>query len=221
MLHGYKKQRRSVRCIVKLFLYLRLVFFRFRFGRGGSLRVRWRFGDGRYSRSLLSSRARSSIPDRKTLRAQSRGSVASLLASQQVQESRGNFEEKKNENCIDHKMACNVLHSTSVTVSNLKILRLSLTMDSPPPTALGRSQLTNADPALEIPEGFYDHGKGFYDPDLKHVVDYKDMKFLQTTGPDAQKWVKNCCRKGKTKSSSFSQQTHSCNRKKLWQRIAS
>lgn len=62
--------------------------------------------------------------------------------------------------------------------------------------AAGRCQLTNADPALEIPEGFYDHGKGFYDPDLKHVVDYKDMKFLQTTGPDAQKWVKNCCRKG-------------------------
>ena len=60
----------------------------------------------------------------------------------------------------------------------------------------GRSQLTNQNPPVKIPDGFYDQGQGFFDPESHHVVDYKERKFVDTTGPDAQKWIRNTCRKG-------------------------
>ena len=45
----------------------------------------------------------------------------------------------------------------------------------------GRSQLTNQHPPRVIPEGMYDCGDGFYDPNTRKVVDY-DSVFLRNTG---------------------------------------
>lgn len=45
----------------------------------------------------------------------------------------------------------------------------------------GRSQLTNRVPPREIPEGCYDCGDGFYNPETRVVVDY-NHKFLRNAG---------------------------------------
>ncbi|KAK7095211.1 MORN repeat-containing protein 5-like [Littorina saxatilis] len=59
----------------------------------------------------------------------------------------------------------------------------------------GRSQLTNKVPPLVIPEGCYDCGDGFYDPNSRVVVDYK-MKFLRNADDDEHDWIVKTCRKG-------------------------
>lgn len=45
----------------------------------------------------------------------------------------------------------------------------------------GQSQLTDAQPTIEIPPGFYDCGDGFYDPNKRVVYTYK-MRFLRNAG---------------------------------------
>ncbi len=45
----------------------------------------------------------------------------------------------------------------------------------------GRSQLTNQIPPRKIPEGCYDCGDGFYNPETRVVSDYKH-KFLRNAG---------------------------------------
>ena len=45
----------------------------------------------------------------------------------------------------------------------------------------GKSQLTDAQPTIEIPPGFYDCGDGFYDPNKRVVYTYK-MRFLRNAG---------------------------------------
>lgn len=45
----------------------------------------------------------------------------------------------------------------------------------------GRSQLTNRVPPRDIPEGCYDCGDGFYNPQTRVVVDY-NHKFLRNAG---------------------------------------
>ncbi|NWS73121.1 MORN5 protein, partial [Crotophaga sulcirostris] len=42
----------------------------------------------------------------------------------------------------------------------------------------GISQLTNLDPPRKIPEGCYDCGDGFYNPETRVIVDYK-LRFLR------------------------------------------
>lgn len=45
----------------------------------------------------------------------------------------------------------------------------------------GESQLTNLDPPRVIPEGSYDCGDGFYDPQSRVITDYKH-NFLRNAG---------------------------------------
>lgn len=45
----------------------------------------------------------------------------------------------------------------------------------------GESQLTDRDPPRVIPDGCYDSGDGFYDPNTRVVKDY-DGNFLRNTG---------------------------------------
>ncbi len=45
----------------------------------------------------------------------------------------------------------------------------------------GRSQLTDQQPTVEIPNGFYHCGDGFYNPNNRVVYTYK-MKFLRNAG---------------------------------------
>lgn len=45
----------------------------------------------------------------------------------------------------------------------------------------GRSQLTNRVPPREIPDGCYDCGDGFYNPQTRVVIDY-NLKFLRNAG---------------------------------------
>jgi hypothetical protein len=45
----------------------------------------------------------------------------------------------------------------------------------------GRSQLTNRVPPRTIPDGCYDCGDGFYDPNTRVVNDYH-LKFLRNAG---------------------------------------
>jgi len=73
----------------------------------------------------------------------------------------------------------------------------------------GRCQMTNKEPPVTIPGGMYDVGKGFFDPNTEHVVDYKTMKFIGTTGPDTHKWVKDTCRKGWDEVVGFKQKDYS------------
>ncbi|XP_025905320.1 MORN repeat-containing protein 5, partial [Nothoprocta perdicaria] len=42
----------------------------------------------------------------------------------------------------------------------------------------GISQLTNLDPPRKIPEGCYDCGDGFYNPETRVIIDYK-FRFLR------------------------------------------
>ncbi|KAK7505005.1 hypothetical protein BaRGS_00003575 [Batillaria attramentaria] len=59
----------------------------------------------------------------------------------------------------------------------------------------GRSQLTNKVPPREIPEGCYDCGDGFYNPNTRVVVDYNN-KFLRNADDDEHEWIVKTCRKG-------------------------
>ncbi|CAG2217929.1 MORN repeat-containing protein 5 [Mytilus edulis] len=59
----------------------------------------------------------------------------------------------------------------------------------------GRSQLTNRVPPRDIPEGCYDCGDGFYNPDTRVVVDY-NQKFLRNADDDEDEWIRRTCRKG-------------------------
>uniref|UniRef100_A0A8C4K4Q3 MORN repeat containing 5 n=1 Tax=Dromaius novaehollandiae TaxID=8790 RepID=A0A8C4K4Q3_DRONO len=48
----------------------------------------------------------------------------------------------------------------------------------------GISQLTNLDPPRKIPEGCYDCGDGFYNPQTRVIIDYK-FRFLRNAGLEA------------------------------------
>ncbi|XP_025113528.1 MORN repeat-containing protein 5-like [Pomacea canaliculata] len=58
----------------------------------------------------------------------------------------------------------------------------------------GRSQLTNKIPPRKIPEGCYDCGDGFYNPNTRVVVDY-NFKFLRNADDDEHEWILKTCRK--------------------------
>ncbi|XP_007474657.1 MORN repeat-containing protein 5 isoform X1 [Monodelphis domestica] len=59
----------------------------------------------------------------------------------------------------------------------------------------GISQLTNLDPPRRIPEGCYDCGDGFYDPETRVVRDYRN-RFLRNADDDEHEWIIRTCRKG-------------------------
>ncbi|XP_042193096.1 MORN repeat-containing protein 5 [Callorhinchus milii] len=59
----------------------------------------------------------------------------------------------------------------------------------------GRSQLTDLDPPRTIPEGCYDCGDGFYNPEERIVYDYNN-KFLRNADDDENEWIIRTCRKG-------------------------
>lgn len=59
----------------------------------------------------------------------------------------------------------------------------------------GRSQLTNEIPPKTIPEGCYDCGDGFYNPQTRIVNSYKG-KFLRNADDDEHEWITKTCRKG-------------------------
>ncbi|XP_019396533.1 PREDICTED: MORN repeat-containing protein 5 isoform X1 [Crocodylus porosus] len=59
----------------------------------------------------------------------------------------------------------------------------------------GISQLTNLDPPRPIPEGCYDCGDGFYNPNTRVVTDYK-LRFLRNADDDEHEWIIRTCRKG-------------------------
>ncbi|XP_009580987.1 PREDICTED: MORN repeat-containing protein 5-like [Fulmarus glacialis] len=58
----------------------------------------------------------------------------------------------------------------------------------------GISQLTNLDPPKKIPEGCYDCGDGFYNPETRVIVDYK-LRFLRNADDDEHEWIIRTCRK--------------------------
>ncbi|XP_009867951.1 PREDICTED: MORN repeat-containing protein 5-like, partial [Apaloderma vittatum] len=58
----------------------------------------------------------------------------------------------------------------------------------------GISQLTNLDPPRKIPEGCYDCGDGFYNPETRVIVDYK-FRFLRNADDDEHEWIIRTCRK--------------------------
>ncbi|NWS87809.1 MORN5 protein, partial [Toxostoma redivivum] len=58
----------------------------------------------------------------------------------------------------------------------------------------GIPQLTNLDPPRIIPEGCYDCGDGFYNPETRVVVDYKH-KFLRNADNDEHEWILRTCRR--------------------------
>ncbi|XP_077163327.1 MORN repeat-containing protein 5 isoform X1 [Paroedura picta] len=59
----------------------------------------------------------------------------------------------------------------------------------------GISQLTNLDPPRPIPDGCYDCGDGFYNPETRVVVDYKH-RFLRNADDDEHELIIRTCRKG-------------------------
>ncbi|KAG7322965.1 hypothetical protein KOW79_014311 [Hemibagrus wyckioides] len=58
----------------------------------------------------------------------------------------------------------------------------------------GESQLTNADPPPDIPDGCYDCGDGFYDPNTRVVTDYTGC-FLRNADDCEHEWITRTCRK--------------------------
>ncbi|XP_022536680.2 LOW QUALITY PROTEIN: MORN repeat-containing protein 5 [Astyanax mexicanus] len=58
----------------------------------------------------------------------------------------------------------------------------------------GESQLTNDDPPLIIPDGCYDCGDGFYNPDSRVVTDYEG-NFLRNADDEECEWIVQTCRK--------------------------
>ncbi|XP_009074398.1 PREDICTED: MORN repeat-containing protein 5 [Acanthisitta chloris] len=63
----------------------------------------------------------------------------------------------------------------------------------------GIPQFTNLDPPRIIPEGCYDCGDGFYNPETRVVVDYQ-FEFLRNADDEEHEWIIRTCRKawGKT-----------------------
>ncbi|XP_061071845.1 MORN repeat-containing protein 5 isoform X1 [Conger conger] len=59
----------------------------------------------------------------------------------------------------------------------------------------GESQLTNLDPPRAIPEGCYDCGDGFYDPQRRVITDYQHS-FLRNADDGEHEWIVRTCRKG-------------------------
>eukprot|EP00112_Aurelia_sp_Birch-Aquarium-sp1_P011406 Seg2398.6 transcript_id=Seg2398.6/GoldUCD/mRNA.D3Y31 product="MORN repeat-containing protein 5" protein_id=Seg2398.6/GoldUCD/D3Y31 len=59
----------------------------------------------------------------------------------------------------------------------------------------GRSQLTNTVPPRKIPEGCYDCGDGFYNPETR-IVDSYEHKFIRNADDDEHEWIVKHCRKG-------------------------
>ncbi|KAK7120244.1 hypothetical protein R3I94_020295 [Phoxinus phoxinus] len=58
----------------------------------------------------------------------------------------------------------------------------------------GESQLTDRDPPRLIPDGCYDSGDGFYDPNNRVVKDY-DGNFLRNADDQEHEWIVRTCRK--------------------------
>ncbi|XP_002167332.2 MORN repeat-containing protein 5 isoform X1 [Hydra vulgaris] len=58
----------------------------------------------------------------------------------------------------------------------------------------GLSQLTNEIPSKTIPKGCYDCGDGFYNPEIRVVIDY-DNKFLRNADDDEHNWIVKHCRR--------------------------
>ncbi|KFU90524.1 MORN repeat-containing protein 5, partial [Chaetura pelagica] len=58
----------------------------------------------------------------------------------------------------------------------------------------GISQLTNLDPPRKIPEGCYDCGDGFYNPETRVIIDYK-FRFLRNADDEEHEWIIRTCRK--------------------------
>ncbi|XP_036451244.1 MORN repeat-containing protein 5 isoform X2 [Colossoma macropomum] len=58
----------------------------------------------------------------------------------------------------------------------------------------GESQLTNKDPPRLIPDGCYDCGDGFYNPNTRVVSDYKG-NFLRNADKEEHEWIVRSCRK--------------------------
>ncbi|NWI96318.1 MORN5 protein, partial [Pitta sordida] len=62
----------------------------------------------------------------------------------------------------------------------------------------GIPQFTNLELPGKIPEGCYDCGDGFYNPETKVVVDYKG-RFLRNADADEHEWIIRTCRKAELK----------------------
>ncbi|NXM65825.1 MORN5 protein, partial [Serilophus lunatus] len=60
----------------------------------------------------------------------------------------------------------------------------------------GIPQFTNQDPARKIPEGCYDCGDGFYNPETRVIVDY-NFRFLRNADADEHEWIIRTCRKAR------------------------
>ncbi|XP_040541444.2 MORN repeat-containing protein 5 isoform X2 [Gallus gallus] len=58
----------------------------------------------------------------------------------------------------------------------------------------GISQLTNLDPPRKIPEGCFDCGDGFYNPNTRTVTDY-ELRFLRNADDEEHEWITRTCRK--------------------------
>lgn len=66
----------------------------------------------------------------------------------------------------------------------------------------GESQLTNADPPPDIPDGCYDCGDGFYDPKTRVVTAYTG-RFLRNAGKVAGVMIELCVEMQQSLSLSF------------------
>uniref|UniRef100_A0A2A4IT82 MORN repeat-containing protein 5 n=1 Tax=Heliothis virescens TaxID=7102 RepID=A0A2A4IT82_HELVI len=61
----------------------------------------------------------------------------------------------------------------------------------------GQSYLTAQQPTKEIPEGFYDTGDGFFDPERKIICKYHDTSAIKRApSTREQEWIIANCRKG-------------------------
>ncbi|XP_068191803.1 MORN repeat-containing protein 5 isoform X2 [Antennarius striatus] len=58
----------------------------------------------------------------------------------------------------------------------------------------GESQMTDRHPKPIIPEGCYDCGDGFYDPDTRVVTSYA-CRFLRNADDSEHAWIVRTCRK--------------------------
>ncbi|XP_028829503.1 MORN repeat-containing protein 5 isoform X2 [Denticeps clupeoides] len=59
----------------------------------------------------------------------------------------------------------------------------------------GESQLTNMDPSPVIPDGCYDCGDGFYDPNSRVINDY-NHQYLRNADEEEHGWIVRTCRRG-------------------------
>ncbi|XP_065178939.1 MORN repeat-containing protein 5-like [Sycon ciliatum] len=51
-------------------------------------------------------------------------------------------------------------------------------------------------PVRDVPEGMYDCGEGFYDPERKLVTDYDSGEYIRYVGRDEDDWIVLNCRQG-------------------------